>query len=253
MAEEIDQNLEELEVQPDAKPGDSKPNKRLKSRSGKLQIQECINELTAMSKDTSIRGPKRIDALLQKSALVTEMARLQAAEDSDAAAQELDTLKAQRAEDEATINQLQNELAQWKQKASERLVERVPDRRLAEQISTNLQQTNLLINTGQAVKQIVSEPDRLRIAAVLCRRSGRGAQSMISEMGVDFASIYMASQESSETLTARIDAASPEGQRGAAVLVAKSTLAARGQDYVYVGPRSTKPVYADVFYELDGR
>jgi hypothetical protein len=88
---------------------------------------ECINELTEMSKDESIRGPKRIDALLQKSALVTEAARLQAADEESEAQAENVTLKASLEEATAKIAELEGKLNTAERTASTRIVEKIAD------------------------------------------------------------------------------------------------------------------------------
>jgi hypothetical protein len=247
--EEIDQT-DDLEQ--DAEPGKPKLTRK-KRRNPLVQLQESIDDLAEMAKDSSLKPNNRADLQLRRADAILSLAKLSADKaDSEALAENI-SLKTQLEQDAARTSSLEGEVASLKASQHPIQTVTVPDPDAASIRADLANARDLILSAGQAVKQVVGETDRLRLAALLAKRSGRGAQSMISEMGVDFASIWMASQESSETLTARIDAASPEGQRGAAVLVAKSTLAARGQDYVYVGPRSTKPVYADVFYELDGR
>ena len=246
--EELDQTDEQLEVEADAEPGSKPKQKRYKLRNPLAQLQKCAYELSDIAADKSTKPNGRVDALVRKADILTELARLTAKDAAETVFAENEALKQKSANDTERIATLEAEVSQWKQKASERLVQTIPDPEAATIRAANVDKDDLIQNAGQVVKQVVSEPDRLKVAALLVKRSGRLSQPFVSEIA-DFASVYTASQRSDDELQDVISQAAP-GAYGSNILLSKAVLAARG--VAVTGPRSSKPVYKDIFDELDG-
>ena len=98
------------------------------------------------------------------------------------------------------------------------------------------------------MRQALSHPERINFAAILVTKYGRKAQAFVNQF-TDFNSLYLANSRTSDELQETIQAA-VVGSRGDAVFAARAVLAARN---VPVEPWSSKPVYGDIFTELDGK
>lgn len=238
---------EQSEPEQESEQGSKQKQKRYKLRNPLAQCQKCVDELSELAADRTAKINVRGDCLIRKADLLVELARLSAEAASDEKAAENSALKEQHAEDEATINQLRAEVAQWKQKANERLTVTVPDEHAAEIHARNLQQADLIENAAAAVRQIVNESDRLRIAAILIKRMDRACHAF--EI-CEFASSYAFSKKKDSDLEDIISQAAPDA-KGSAIQLAKATLSARGVPIPEVGSFSTRPVYRDVFDAID--
>jgi hypothetical protein len=214
-------------------------------------LQESIDDLAEMAKDSSLKPNGRVDLQLRRADAILSLAKLSADKaDSDALA-ENETLKQERA---ALYEQLAVKDARIAElEASQRPVEirEIPDTRLPEVLALNRQQADTLKNTGEAIKQVVSESDRLRVAALMLKQgTNKSVQSFLWEI-CDYSLALNCSAESDESLMSALDAILPGVRMGARGQMAKATLAARNIDYS--GPRSTRPTYRDVFDEADGK
>ena len=242
--EALDTTDLEAEAEQNAESGSKSKQKRTKRRNPLVQLQQCADELSELASQDGVKSNNKVDALIRKANILTELARLTAKEKESEASAENVVLKQRHADDESTINQLRAEIDRLKATQNPVRVEVRDDPEAAEIRRSLANAGDLITNAGQVIRANVEEPTRLRISAALVKRMGKNAQPFISEI-CDFASIYVASLESSEALIARIDAASP-GSRGAAVQVAKATLSARGSEYA--GPQIGEPKhFADEF------
>jgi hypothetical protein len=221
--------------------------KQIRVRSPKAGLQQCADELSAIAADKNTKPNGRVDALIRKADILTELARLVAKEKESEAIAENENLTRQHVEDFAKIAELEAQVSALKASQHPVEIREIPDARLPETLALNMQQADLIQNAAQAIRENVEEPTRLKMAAVLVKKMGRNAQPFVSDI-VDFASVYAASTRTDDELQSTIDSAFV-GSRGAAVLVARATLAARGVPVI--GPRSSKPVYADVFDQAD--
>jgi hypothetical protein len=226
---------QEQEVEQEIEQTEKPEQKRIRLKSLRSQIQATLNSLEAISNDPKQKKNCQSDAALKRADLLLDLSRLDHKKEVDAALAENATFHEQLDAKDARIAELETECEQLR--ASQRPVEirEIPDPRLPETIALSQRQADLLQNTAQAIRENVEEPTRLRIAAALCKRMGKGAQPLVSDI-TDWASVYRASMETDDALVAVIDAAQP-GSRGQAVLGARATLAARGIEYT--GPSYT--------------
>jgi hypothetical protein len=231
MGEDIEQPEEQ---QPEKK-------KQIRLRSPKAQLQQCADELSDIASADGVKSNNRVDALIRKADILTELARLVAKEKESETLAENTALKQQHAEYTIRISELESEVSHLRSTQNPVEIRTVPDPEAAEIRASLANAGGLIKNAGQVIQANVEEPTRLRIAAALVKRMGRGAQPFVSEI-CDFASVFTASQRSDDELQEVIDLAAP-GARGMALQVAKATLASRGLEYT--GPR--KPVYRNEF------
>lgn len=235
---------EELEQKEEIEQPEQPERKRQRLRSPRAQCQQVIDELSDLAQSANVKPNNRTDALLRKSELLVELMKISAKEKESDALIENETLKQQHVEDSAKIAELQTRVDSLAASQHPVEIREIPDSRLPETIALNQRQADLLQNAAQAVRENVEEPTRLKIAAVLVKKMGKGAQPLVSDIA-DWASVYRASMETDDALIAVIDAAQP-GSRGAAVQVAKATLSARGISYA--GPQVGQPKhFADEF------
>jgi hypothetical protein len=233
------QEDEPIEQEPEEK------KKQVRVRSPKAGLQQCADELSNIAADKNTKPNGRVDALIRKADILTELARLVAKEKESEALAENETLTRQHVEDSAKIAELEAQVSMLKVNQHPVEIREIPDPRLAESISAGLAKDDLIQNAAQAVKQVVSEPDRLRVAALLVRKMGKASQPFVSDI-VDFASVYSASARTDDELEQVLTQAAV-GARGFGIQVATATLFARGAYVPEVGSEYAKPVFRNEF------
>jgi hypothetical protein len=248
MEEELEQT-EEIQEETE-EPGKSK-QKRKKRRNPLVQLQESIDDLAEMAKDSTLKPNNRSDLQLRRADAILSLAKLSADKANSDALAENATLKQERDEKDARISALEAEVSTWRAKAGERLVQVVPDPRLAESISEGLAKDDLLSAVAVAIKSAIPHPQRIALGAKLLMKSNTPTSRGFVYQFTDAGSIICAMQMRTEELFERISLAAPMS-RGDGVLTARAVLESRGEVVPEVG--SGKPNrYADIFTELDGK
>ncbi|MFZ0868344.1 MAG: hypothetical protein WA182_21705 [Candidatus Sulfotelmatobacter sp.] len=241
------EQIETTDQEQQNEPG--KPKKQTRARSAANQLQEVLDAFDELLANPKLKEAKRADLLIEKTHTLLQLVELQKDKKESEIAAENATLKQDLAAANTRVAALETEVNALKASQHPIQTVTVPASDDAE-IRANLANTRDLIqNAAQAIRENVEEPTRLKIAAVLCTRMGKGAQPLVSDIA-DWASIYRASQLCTEELENWITRAAP-GARGSGIHISKSVLAARGVPIPEVGSFSTRPAYADVFDQID--
>ncbi|MGA9156520.1 MAG: hypothetical protein WB249_07005 [Candidatus Sulfotelmatobacter sp.] len=226
----------------------SKPKqKRVKARRASIQLQATLDAYDDILASTTLKEGKRADLLIEKTHTLLQLCQLKQAEDADESLKENAVLKAQREQDSARITELEAEVTSLKASQHPVEVRTVPDPETPQLRADLKLKDEMLAAVVEAVKSSLSHPQRINFAAVVVARCGRACQSFLSQV-TDFSLIWWASQKRDDELQEVISLAQPNA-RGDGVLVSRAVLAAR--NVPVVGPQA-KPVYKDVFTELDG-
>lgn len=245
--EELETEAQDVEGQDTL--GSKPKQKRVKNRSPKLQLQICADELSELANRDGVKSNNRVDALIRKADILTELARLTAKEKDSEASAENAALKQQHEQDAARVSSLEAEVASLKASQHPIRTVTVPDPDAAVIRAANLAKDDLIKNAGESIRANCEEPTRLRIGASLTKKMSKAAYPLVSEI-CDWASIFTASQRSTEDLETVITQAAPDA-KGSAIQLAKATLSARGVPIPEVGSFSNRPAYADVFDQID--
>lgn len=238
---------EKQEEEPIEQEPEQEKKKQVRLRSLRSQIQATLDSLEAISNDPKQKKNCQSDAALKRADLLLDLSRLDHKKEVDAALVENAAFHEQLDAKDRHIAELESECAQLRNNQHPVRVEVQQDPEAAEVRRRLANANDIIENAGQAIRENVEEPSRLKIASALVRRMGKGAQALVTEIA-DWASIVTFSQKSDDDLQEIISSAFV-GSRGPAVQLARATLAVRGIETT--GPRSSKPVYGDVFDQVD--
>ena len=155
------QSEPEQEYEQESEPGSSKSKqKRVKARRASVQLQATLDAYDDILASTTLKEGKRADLLIEKTHTLLQLCQLKQAEDADESLKENSALKQQHADDAARISSLELECSQWKLRATERLVQTVPDPE-APQLRADLKlKDEMLVAVASAVTTVSIPPTK---------------------------------------------------------------------------------------------
>jgi hypothetical protein len=204
-----------------------------RGKSPRNRLLDRVKQLDSLSRNKELKLAKLADVQL-------EIASLERLLYNDSREDRNNELAAQHEQDTAEIARLTQANAEFQTRATQRVIERIPDDRvqgLQEQVST----LESLLKDVSALSRSVDIDERTRHAVSLIVEHGKRAMSVVEEMGVSFSSVVTALQKSETELLGLLQQAQQEGP---ALPVYRAVLGVR--DSVQVD-RHGKKHYPDVF------
>ena len=156
------------------------------------QLKDAIKQLDAAIA-TPMRAEKVADLIIHKTELLTRLIDEEREDKQNAALAECSVLREKAEQDAATIQTLTSRLQDAERRASERLVQVVPDTRVP-QLQAELQASkHQITEMVQCVKQELDEDARCRVAVRLVQAHGHNAVSgLVSILGLDAVGVAQA-------------------------------------------------------------
>jgi hypothetical protein len=187
---------------------ETEPQKNYRGKSSLKRLKDRLKSLDKIASDPKVKAAKQADVALEASSIEKLLFQTEREDKADKNLVELATVTAQASSQQEEIARLNALNAELRARAAQPVApERIPDSVLQEQVQT----LEALLTSVATLARSVDVESRTRHAVSLVLKYDKRAQTVLTDMGVDYSSVVVNLQRSKTELLSLLQQAQREG------------------------------------------